>query len=119
MKKFVFTILIAMGSCLAGYADDGKVVTVNGQTTSKPVTKLTFSGDNIVLHFNDGSTQTVDMGNVVITFNITDAVKALASEPKNAPVSYFDLNGRQLKSAPKKGSYIMRKGNKVVKLLTK
>lgn len=119
MKKFVFTILIAMGSCLAGYADDGKVVTVNGQTTSKPVTKLTFSGDNIVLHFNDGTTQAVDMSNVVITFNITDAVKALASEPKDAPVCYFDLNGRQLKSAPKKGSYIVRKGNKVVKLLTK
>ena len=36
MKKFVFTILIAMGSSLAGYADGGKVVTVNGQTTSKP-----------------------------------------------------------------------------------
>ena len=118
MKKFVFTILIAMGSCMAGYADDDKVVTVNGQTTSKPVTKLTFIGDNIVLHFNDGTTQAVDMSNVVITFNITDAVKALASEPKDAPVCYFDLNGRQLKSAPKKGSYIMRKGNKVVKLLT-
>ena len=119
MKKLAFTILIAMAGSLAGYADDGKVVTVNGQATSKPVTKLTFSGDNIVLHFNDGTTQTVDMSNVVITFNIIDAVKALASEPKDAPVCYFDLNGRQLKSAPKKGSYMMRKGNKVVKLLTK
>lgn len=106
--------------CHVGYADGGKVLTVNGQQTTKPVTRLTFSGNSIVLHFSDGTTEAVDMSSVVVTFNLSTAVKALETAvPENGPTSYFDLSGHQLKEAPQKGSYIMKKGNKTVKLLAK
>ena len=46
---------------LTAQADNEQVVTVNGQKSAKTVSKLTFSGDNVVLHFADGSTQKLDM----------------------------------------------------------
>lgn len=119
MRKLLLTLLTAL-CCSAGYADGGKVVIVNGQQAAKPVTKLTFSGNDVVMHFSDGTTQAIDMASVVITFDVATALKAIsAAEPKDAPVSYYDLNGRQLKRAPLKGGYIMRKGNKIVKLMAK
>lgn len=103
---------------LATFADNVQVVTVNGQRQAQTVTKMTFNGDNLVLNFSDGTTQTVDMASVVITFTIADAVKALATATnKDAPTLFFDLSGRQLKQAPQKGAYIMKKGDKIVKLL--
>lgn len=105
---------------LVTFADNEQVVTVNGQKQAQAVTKLTFSADNIVLTFADGTTQTVDMASVVITFTYADAIKALATATaKDAPLQYFDLNGRQLSQAPKDGPYIIRKGSKIVKLITK
>ena len=85
-------------------ADNKQVVTVGQQQLTETVTRLTFDGDPVVLH-------------LVITFTVVDALKALETEPKDAPLAYFDLNGRQLKKAPKKGGYIMKKGTKVVKVL--
>lgn len=98
-------------------ADNKQVVTVGQQQLTETVTRLTFDGDQVVLHLANGTTQTVDMEDVVITFTVVDALKALGTEPKDAPLAYFDLNGRQLKKAPKKGGYIMKKGTKVVKVL--
>ena len=54
MKTFIFTILIAMGSSLAGYADDGKVVTVNGQKCAnkeelKAYLEKVYSDDRIFI----------------------------------------------------------------------
>ena len=118
MKKLLTTLLTTV-CCLIASADNEPVVTVNGQTTTQTVKKLTFNGDNVVLHFADGSTQEVDMADVTIAFTTADAVKALENADKNAPTTYFDLNGRQLKQAPHKGAYIIKKGNKIVKLLTK
>lgn len=98
-------------------ADNKQVVTVGQQQLTETVTRLTFDGDQVVLHLANGTTQAVDMEDVVITFTVVDALKALETEPKDAPLTYFDLNGRQLKKAPKKGGYIMKKGTKVVKVL--
>jgi len=98
-------------------ADNSQVVTVSGQQLVETVNKLTFEGDNVVLHLENGHEMTVDMADVIITFTVSDAIKALSSEPKNAPLYYFDLKGRQLKKAPVQGPYIMQKGQKVVKLM--
>lgn len=117
MNKLLSTLLLT-ACCMTAAADNEQVVTVNGEKLSQEVTKLTFSGDNVVLTFSNGTTETVDMENVTIAFTYTDAVKAL-SVVKDAETLYFDLNGRQLKAAPKKGAYMIKKGDKVVKLLTK
>ena len=93
------------------------VVTVGQQQLTETVTQLTFDDDKVVLHMANGTTQTVDMETVTIVFTVVDALKAIESEAKDAPLAYFDMSGRQLKKAPKKGSYIIKKGTKVIKLL--
>ena len=50
--------------CLGAMADDGQTVTVGGSTVDKTVNKITFDGDVITLHFKEGGTQDVDMGDV-------------------------------------------------------
>lgn len=121
MKKQLLTVAIAaLATTLTASADNGQVVTIGGQTATQPVRVITFSGDDLVLTFTDGTQQTVDMGEVVITFTFADALKALNSASnEDAPIHYFDLNGRQLKQAPQKGAYMMKKGEKVVKLIKK
>lgn len=120
MKKTIITAA-ALATVLTAYAQTEKkqVVTVGQQQLTETVTQLTFDDENVVLHLSDGTTQTVDMETVTIVFTIVDAMKALESEAKDAPVSYFDLKGQQLKKAPNKGGYIMKKGNKIVKILGK
>ena len=119
IKTKILAVLALLAVSSAVSADNGQVVTVNGNTVAKTVTKMTFEGDNVVLYYADQSTETVDMGSVVIVFTVADAIKALSGEPADAPVSYYDLNGRQLKQTPLKGGYIMRKGNTMVKLIKK
>lgn len=118
MKKLISLAFLALLG-LSAWADDGQVVTVNGTKVNKTVTKMTFDGDDVVLTFGDNTTQKVDMSQVTIAFTVADAIKALEQEPQDAPVNYFDLNGKQLKKAPKKGAYMMQKGQTVVKILTK
>ena len=98
-------------------ADKKPVVTIGQQQLTETVTKVTFDGDNVVLHMENGQTQTVDMADVIITFTVVDALKVIEKEPADAPLAYFDLSGRQLKTAPKKGPFIMQKGKKVVKIM--
>lgn len=120
MKKLLSTTLLAAACSLTALADGEQVVTVNGQVQSKTLTQMTFSGDDVILHFADGSTQTVEMTNVTVAFTVVDAVKALGTATdKDAPVQYFDMKGQQLKKAPKSGAYMMKKGDKIVKLVTK
>ena len=104
---------------LSAQAEGGQVVTINGKTVEKVVTRITFEGDNVVLTYTDETTETVDMSHVSIVFTVTDAVKALSNEPENAAITYFDLSGRQLKDAPQQGGYLIKKGNTVVKLIRK
>lgn len=108
-------MLLSLGTTVQ--ADNKQVVTINGQTVDKTAQKLTFDRNNVVLHFTDGQTMTVDMADVVITFTEVDALKAVNNDKENAPLLYFDLNGRQLDQAPEKGAYIIKKGTKVVKLM--
>ena len=118
MKKQLLTLFVA-AVCLSASADNDPKVVVGDQTIAKTVKQLTFDGDNVVLHFEDGTDQTADMADVKIVFSLTDAIKALEGVDQDAVTTYFDLNGRQLKQAPQKGAYIIKKGNKIVKLLTK
>ena len=98
-------------------ADKKPVVTIGQQQLTETVTKLTFDGDRVTLHMAGGQTQTADMAEAVITFTVVDALKILEKEPADATLTYFDMSGKQLKTAPKKGSFIMVKGKKVVKII--
>lgn len=117
-KRLILPVTAIMLSLtLSANADNKQVVTVGQQQLTETVTKVTFDGDNVVLHMENGQTQTVDMADVIITFTVVDALKVIEKEPADAPLAYFDLSGRQLKTAPKKGPFIMQKGKKVVKIM--
>ena len=116
-KKVLMTAVVLATVLTAGAQTKKAVVTVGQQQLTETVTKLTFDDDKVVLHLANGTTQTVDMETVTIVFTVVDALKVLESEAKDAPLAYFDMSGRQLKKAPKKGSYIIKKGTKVVKVL--
>ena len=117
-KRLILPVTaIILSLALSANADNKQVVTVGQQQLTETVTKLTFDGDNVTLHMENGQTQTVDMADVVVTFTVVDALKAIEKEAENAPLAYFDLSGKQLKTAPKKGPFIMQKGKKVVKIM--
>lgn len=122
MKKQTLLVPVAAALLLLAItvsvkADNKQVVTVGQQQLTETVTRLTFDGDQVVLYMANGQTQTVDMEDVTIVFTVIDALKALETEAKEAPLAYYDLSGRQLKKAPKKGTYIMKKGKKLVKVV--
>jgi len=58
---------------LAVMADGGdQTVTIGGSTVNKTVKQITFSGDDITLHFSDNSTQTASMDvEVKIAFKLS------------------------------------------------
>ena len=98
-------------------ADNKQVVIIGNQQVTKTVESLTFDADKVVLHYSDQTTDAADLADVVIVFTMTDALKALESADKDAPLSYYDLNGRRLKKAPRRGAYIIRKGQTIVKVM--
>ncbi len=120
MKKLLLiSSVFALASAVPAHADGVQTVTVNGSTATQDVEKITFRGDYVTLFFSDGTTEVAEMDKVTITFTVADALKALSAERADAPTLFFDISGKQLKKAPAKGSYIMKKGNKIVKLLRK
>ena len=115
-KKSIFTMSAL--SLLALGAQAQQVVTVDGSTVDKTVQQITFYGDDVVLQYSDGTTENaIDMEKVTIVFNVATAIKELSTEPENAPIYYFDIQGRQLSEEPARGLFIMKKGKKVVKVI--
>ena len=60
MKK-TFLAFGCLLMSLGALADDVQTVTIGGTTVNKTVTQITFSGDDVILHFSDNSTQTADI----------------------------------------------------------
>lgn len=83
MRKILFVTSLLLGltvSSQAAIASDTQTITINGRTVEKTAVELAFDGDNVVLHFSDGTEETADMESVAIAFdNATtgiDQVKA-------------------------------------------
>lgn len=71
MKRF----LVAAGLLFIGGASAiaAQLLTINGETVEKTVTRITFDGDNVVLHFGD-ETSTHDMESVSLQFKNTGGI---------------------------------------------
>lgn len=147
MKK-LFTVLFALVT-IAGsaFADNSQIVIINGQEVEKFATKITFSGDNAIVTFSDGTTDTADMSNVVIYLNVsTDISKVqtfnyngiigdelhLSNIAEGTTVTIYDAAGKvqqQVKATDttlslntaslKNGVYVLKAGNQIVKFLKK
>lgn len=121
-KNFLVLCFVAT----IGTSAMAQTATVDGtEITGKTVSKIEFpnNGENVKITYSDNSTdENLDLSKITISFaNVVDAINFLNvdNENENAPIFYYDLQGRRLQEAPAKGIFIMKKGNKVVKVLNK
>jgi uncharacterized surface anchored protein len=123
-------------------ADTVQTLTINGEVVSKTVTKMTFEGSNVVLHFNDQSTLAANMSTVVLTLDLSgvDAIGSLKTTVTDkldisglaagTSISIYDASGRLALSALvsdtstvlslktlDSGIYIMKAGKQIVKFV--
>lgn len=149
MRKILFVTSLLLGltvSSQAAIASDTQTITVNGRTVEKTAVELTFDGDNVVLHFSDGTEETADMESVAIAFdNATtgiDQVKAfnlvgttdgnihLSGVQCGERIEVFDASGKKVAQTKassdtaslditnmKSGVYVLRAGNTVIKFV--
>lgn len=127
---------------------ESTVVTVNGSQVEKTLTRMTFSGDRVILHFSDGSaSRTEDMATVTVSLSAVtgiDRVKTFAGRQlldnelflegiaAGDRVTLYDVSGRmrmQTTAASetvrlslaglKTGVYIVKAGNNIIKFQKK
>ena len=147
MKKIVTLLLSLFLTVGTAFADNSQVVIINGQKVEKVATKITFNGDNAVVSFSDGSSQSADMSQVVIYLNVsTDISKVqtfnyngiigddirLSNIAEGTTVTIYDATGKVLQQVKatdttlslntaslKSGVYVLKAGNQIVKFLKK
>lgn len=132
-------LLLSVSAALAGV---GQQLTINGQTVEKSVTRITFDGDNVVLHFEGDDSQTADMETVVLgfTYSPTTAIHTLRGTVGNTlslegldpgtEVCIYDAQGKLVTAttaseakavlstkALKKGVYMLKAGQQAVKFI--
>lgn len=118
MKRQILVFSCLLLSFVA-VADDVQTVTIGDASVDKTVRQITFSGDDVILHFTDNTTATEDMG---VEVKIAFELSATYLESINAQLSTFnsqrvyDLRGRYMGESLdglRAGVYIMN-GKKVV-----
>lgn len=121
-----------------------QTLTVNGETLENTVAQITFEGDNVVLHFSDATTLTVDMEDAILSFVYTDptaiqSLKAPIGETlligglqPGTLVTIYDASGKQMMTAKaedstsrlsakslKPGVYLLKTEHQIVKFIKK
>ncbi len=141
MRKIlsVAAVLLLMSVSFAK-AESKQTLTINGQTVESVVTRITFEGDNVVLHFKGGESQTADMDAVVLGFEYspTTAISVLRGTVDNylnlagldegTVVSIYDAQGKLVRtttvreakavlsvSTLRSGVYVLKAGRRIVK----
>lgn len=123
MKKKLLFICFLSAMCMGVSAQSASVD--GSEVSGKFVKKIEFpnNGANIKITYSDNSVaENLDLSEVKISFdNIADAISFLNADKddQNAPIYYYDMQGRRLQQAPEKGLFIMKKGSEVVKVLNK
>ena len=84
----------------------------------KELAKITFEGDNVILHFKDGSRADLekDLETVVIDFSSVTSIETVHQVESMKNMSVYDLKGQYVGKGVeglKKGLYIVN-GKKVV-----
>jgi hypothetical protein len=139
----LFLLLTAQAAAAALHASN-PIVNINGTQMGQTLTKLTFSGDNVILHFNDGTIDTTDdLASVYIDMQtvtgitslkayqsnkITDNCVLLNDIPSGGLVTVYNIAGQKiiqtttsgntyslsLQPLPS-GTYIIKTGNNTIK----
>ena len=140
LRRIAIACLLTMG--LSMQAENVQTLTINGEKVEKLVARITFEGDNVVLAFSDKTTQTADMESVILSFAPQDLTaigtiqrpveKTLSIDglEPGTEVIVYNTEGKEMLSARasevqtilktkslKKGIYLMKAGNQVVKFI--
>ena len=140
LRLIAIACLLTMG--LSMQAQNVQTLTINGEKVEKLVARITFEGDNVVLTFTDQTTQTADMTSVILSFTPQDLTaigtiqrpveKTLSIDglEPGTEVIVYNTEGKEMLSARasevqtilktkslKKGIYLMKAGNQVVKFI--
>ena len=118
MRKHLLPLCLALFCTSMAWADDTQTVNVNGRDVAKTVKKVTFSGDYIILHYADGTTESAtDMELVTITFTPSATGISKPNQTIDANAEWYDLSGRRLNGVPTiSGTYIKRTSSKTIKV---
>lgn len=125
MKRLFLLTALALSLSANSFADDEtkQTVTINGAAVNKTVQTITFSGDNVNLSYTDGTSETVDMESVIISFAKTPTPITVSTVKQNGEVTkIYDTNGRQMRSTLESlpaGIYIIKSAEKTVKFIKK
>ncbi len=145
IKKLLFVACIVLAAPLMLCAQTAiPLLTVNGSVVEHALASITFSGDNVILHFTDGTSDiTEDMGTVTIDMTPVTAVSKLKTYASTQlvgntlvlggmaagdRVTLYDAQGRKLLQTTASAStmtlpldhlrpavYIVRAGNNIIK----
>ena len=136
----VITLLLLLAAPAMAGDSTQQTLTINGEQVAKAVASITFDGDDVVLHFTDGTDQSVEMDAVRLTIATTiDAIGEIKSPVSSdrlsieglaagTTVSVYDASGHavltttagetnaqlQLQSL-RRGVYVMKAGSQIVK----
>lgn len=142
MKKLILTASFLLTFTAVTWAGTSQELTINGQTVEKTVARITFDGDNAVLQFTDNTSETADMGTVVLTFDFNTATAIYELKPTvgrlldmngleaGTSIEIYDAAGKKVLTATaqqastqlsvetlKKGIYVMKAGHQFVKFV--
>lgn len=94
--KRQFLVLACLFMTLGAMADDVQTVTVGGVKVDKTVKRITFNGDDVILHFTDNTTDTENMGvEMKIAFDLTNSIGKLEFDVVNDS-KVFNLRGQYM-----------------------
>lgn len=118
MKRLTITICTLLSLSTAVNADNGQTVYIGGSAVDKYATQLTFDGNNVVLTFEDGTTQTADMATVSINLTYNSDPSGIENVITDCKTEgrVFSISGQYLGNSTEKlskGLYIID-GKKVV-----
>lgn len=102
MKPIRLAVMAMFCGCsLAALADSTVTTTVDGQTDSRTLSKITFDGNNVTLTFDDASTLTADMSLVSVALDHTNAtaLNELLND-SSKPSGVYNLKGQRIAETP-------------------
>ena len=144
MRKILSVAVLLLAAISLAKAEGKQQLTINGQTVESIVTRITFEGDNVVLHFVGGDSQTADMDAVILGFEYSPVTSiytlrgtvekflSLDGLDEGTVVSIYDAQGKLVTTATaheakavlsvstlRSGVYVIKAGRQIVKFIKK
>ena len=116
MNRF-YLLLFACSLAVGAMADNKQTLTVNGIAIDKNVKEMTFNGDQVILSYSDGSSDTEDMSLVQLSFDyLPTGINQAEVGNKTLEGNVYNLNGQLVGNSTEglsKGIYVVN-GKKVI-----